>query len=146
MCLLPGVAWSQISVRYVFFISLLGYVDKLGTAYQENSIATGYGAYIARVCFLSFCLLILLILLNSAKPSSYFSSVIVEKLFTCLYNCSKRPGNAWFLPEPKCCMLAQKRFLSCLSCYCHRRYLCSITLSVLHTNVTLTILALFVTD
>ncbi|XP_065062068.1 proteasome subunit beta type-4-like [Rhopilema esculentum] len=28
--------------------SLLGYVDKLGTAYQENSIATGYGAYIAR--------------------------------------------------------------------------------------------------
>jgi len=26
----------------------LGYVDKIGSAYEENSLATGYGAYIAR--------------------------------------------------------------------------------------------------
>ncbi|XP_002160944.1 proteasome subunit beta type-4 isoform X1 [Hydra vulgaris] len=28
--------------------SFLGYVDKLGVAYEDNTIATGYGAYIAR--------------------------------------------------------------------------------------------------
>jgi len=28
-------------------VPFLGYVDKLGTAYQERAIATGYGAYIA---------------------------------------------------------------------------------------------------
>ena len=27
----------------------LGYVDKIGTAYESDSIASGYGAYIAQV-------------------------------------------------------------------------------------------------
>lgn len=34
---------------FVFVCRFLGYVDKIGSAYEENSLATGYGAYIARV-------------------------------------------------------------------------------------------------
>lgn len=36
----------------LFSISFLGYVDKLGVAYEAPSIATGFGAYLAQVsCF-----------------------------------------------------------------------------------------------
>lgn len=32
--------------------SFLGYIDKLGVAYEDGTIATGYGAHIAQVLFL----------------------------------------------------------------------------------------------
>lgn len=32
-----------------YFIRFLGYVDQLGVGYEETAVATGYGAYIARV-------------------------------------------------------------------------------------------------
>lgn len=34
----------------------LGYIDKIGSAYEEESVATGYGAYIARVKAISILL------------------------------------------------------------------------------------------
>lgn len=30
--------------------SFLGYVDKLGVAYEAPTVATGFGAYLAQVC------------------------------------------------------------------------------------------------
>eukprot|EP00794_Sanderia_malayensis_P006519 gene6519-7263_t len=41
--------WNTVIVAgYKNGKSLLGYVDKIGTAYQDDTLATGYGAYIAR--------------------------------------------------------------------------------------------------
>ena len=34
--------------------SFLGYVDKIGTAYESSSVASGYGAYIAQVTIVFF--------------------------------------------------------------------------------------------
>ena len=35
-----------------FFFSFLGYVDKIGTAYTTETLASGFGAYLARVSVL----------------------------------------------------------------------------------------------
>ena len=36
-----------------YYYRYLGYVDKIGTAYESDSIASGYGAYIAQVRYCS---------------------------------------------------------------------------------------------
>ena len=35
---------------YIYRSRFLGYVDKIGVAYEAPSVASGYGAYIAQVC------------------------------------------------------------------------------------------------
>lgn len=43
---------ARFFVSILFPSSFLGYVDKLGVAYEAPSIATGFGAYLAQVnCF-----------------------------------------------------------------------------------------------
>ena len=39
----------EIIIFVIFFFSFLGYVDKIGTAFDAPTLATGYGAYIAQV-------------------------------------------------------------------------------------------------
>ena len=34
----------------VYLFRFLGYIDKIGVAYESPSVASGYGAYIAQVC------------------------------------------------------------------------------------------------
>ena len=48
----------------VLFFRYLGYVDKIGIAYQCPSIASGYGAYMAQVIHAySYCISLFIIII-----------------------------------------------------------------------------------
>lgn len=47
-CLLVGVHVNN-QWAVLFLCSFLGYVDKLGVAYEAPTVATGFGAYLAQV-------------------------------------------------------------------------------------------------
>lgn len=50
-CLLLKFYWTHLFFL-VSLLSFLGYVDKLGVAYEAPTVATGFGAYLAQVGFL----------------------------------------------------------------------------------------------
>lgn len=49
-CLLDTeLTFFHVAVTFLYSFSFLGYVDKLGVAYEAPTVATGFGAYLAQV-------------------------------------------------------------------------------------------------